>query len=311
MKPVYDGYCFCELTDKTLFNSSMCLNYIKQLNNKRKLLSPENILDPANEMDAKKIENIFNIADKRISESVINSYLEGKVFLVDQLSQNINLNKDTEFTRDQLLSMLFYLGYLTIDTQKSQELAESQIGLKVPNLYMKKLFFECIANMKLRNNKIYNDYDLDISSILDKQDDISSFADSCTEFFSAISTNQVLSKLNEMGINITLYSKISDILKFLDVYNVKIKLQNSLQVKTQGQNFADLQINVGDDDIYLIELKYITKKDATDSKINADIKEATDQVLKYKSALDFKDKNVKAYPMIFVGPNCVYCKQVN
>jgi hypothetical protein len=91
-------------------------------------------------------------------------------------------------------------------------------------------------------------------------------------------------------------------------------MQDSIQVIGQGPKFTDLQIKINpkkhNECIYLIELKYIKKKDATESKINADIKEATDQVLEYKSAIDFKGKNVKAYPMIFVGPNCVYCKQV-
>ncbi|SFK56660.1 hypothetical protein SAMN04487865_11151, partial [Succinivibrio dextrinosolvens] len=39
------------------------------------------------------------------------------------------------------------------------------------------------------------------------------------------------------------------------------------------------------------------------------IQEASEQVIKYKSALDFKGKNVKAYAMIFAGPDCVYCQQ--
>ena len=28
----------------------------------------------------------------------------------------------------------------------------------------------------------------------------------------------------------------------------------------------------------------------------------------YKSAIEFKDRQVKAYAMVFVGSDCVYCR---
>ena len=56
-----------------------------------------------------------------------------------------------------------------------------------------------------------------------------------------------------------------------------------------------------------LELKYITKKDATKAKIEATINEATEQVNTYKRAIEFKDKTVKAYAMVFTGSECVYC----
>jgi DNA integrity scanning protein DisA with diadenylate cyclase activity len=89
------------------------------------------------------------------------------------------------------------------------------------------------------------------------------------------------------------------------------EMQKSLQVSRDAEKFADLVITVnsGRDNecIYLFELKYITKSDATESKIQKTVKEATDQVQRYKSALDFRDRQVKAYAMIFVGSDCVYC----
>ena len=70
---------------------------------------------------------------------------------------------------------------------------------------------------------------------------------------------------------------------------VFVEMQKSLRLVGEGEKFADLVITVNEDKInectYLIELKYVTKTDASDSKIQSLIKEASEQVAKYKSAL--------------------------
>ena len=60
-------------------------------------------------------------------------------------------------------------------------------------------------------------------------------------------------------------------------------------------------------------IAYLNKTEARDkngdSTLKNTIKDASEQVLTYRSALNFKDKNVKAYVMVFAGPDCIYCKQ--
>ncbi|HAR79369.1 MAG TPA: hypothetical protein DCR21_00920, partial [Succinivibrionaceae bacterium] len=69
---------------------------------------------------------------------------------------------------------------------------------------------------------------------------------------------------------------------------------------------------LADECIYLIELKYLTKTEARDknseSTLKSAVKDAVAEIAAYKSAIDFKGKNVKAYAMIFAGPDCVYCQ---
>ena len=111
--------------------------------------------------------------------------------------------------------------------------------------------------------------------------------------------------MSEMALNLTLFTKMDS----MDV--VFSEMQKSLRVVGDGEKFADLVItvNVGQDNecSYLFELKYVTKTDATEAKIRNAIKDATDQVLRYKSAMEFRDRQVKAYAMVFVGSECVYC----
>ncbi|MDY6420472.1 MAG: AAA family ATPase, partial [Succinivibrio dextrinosolvens] len=119
MKPVYDGYCFSAEADKTVYNSSMCLYYLDVVREKGIFLNPENYLDPASDQDGSKLSQLFNLTQKETEEFIIDTYLQGGVFYLDKLSENINLNQLKEYSREQLLSMLYYLGYLTIEREKS------------------------------------------------------------------------------------------------------------------------------------------------------------------------------------------------
>ena len=93
-------------------------------------------------------------------------------------------------------------------------------------------------------------------------------------------------------------------------------MQQSVQIPKEGERFPDLVITVNkglpDECIYLIELKYLTKTEArdknSDSALQRLVNKATQELTAYKSAIDFKGKNVKAYAMIFTGPDCVYCQ---
>ena len=302
MKPVYDGYCFSHQAEHTVFNSSMCLYYLDEMRLAGEFLPPEDYLDPASDHDGSKLKQLFEIAEPGLADAIINTYLSDNRFFIKDLAENINLNKTARYDRIQLLSMLYYLGYLTIDKTLSRI---GRLALKIPNLFMSKLFAQCTADLRLKPSKVFSDSVLDITALQNVQDDISSFASSCTEFLSRIFTNQVLTHMSEMALNLTLFTKLDS----MDA--VFSEMQKSLRVVGDGEKFADLVItvNVGQENecIYLIELKYVTKTDATEAKIQNTIKDATAQVQRYKSAIEFRDRQIKAYAMVFVGSECVHC----
>ena len=304
MKPVYDGYCFSRLAKSTLYNSSMCLYYLNRMQKEQEFLAPEKYLDPASDHDGSKLQQLFDIAEDGLAENITDTYLSGDSFYLENIAENINLNKSAKYSEVQLLSMLYYLGYLTIDPVQS---GTDGLMLKIPNLFMSKLFAQCTVNLRLKPNGIFREQKLDISELLDASDDLSSFASSCTEFLSSIFTNQVLSHMSEMALNLLLHAKLNT------MRGVVAELQKSLRVIGKGEKYADLVITINkgkkNECIYLIELKYAAKKDATEAKIESLKKEATEQTHIYKTAHEFRDKKVKAYAMVFSGSECVYCGQ--
>ena len=89
--------------------------------------------------------------------------------------------------------------------------------------------------------------------------DLSSFTLFCIEFISLILSNQVLSHMNEMALNLVLFAK----LETMAIVNTYVKMQLSVQIPKEGERFPDLVITVNkglpDECIYLIELKYLKK----------------------------------------------------
>ena len=172
-------------------------------------------------------------------------------------------------------------------------------------MFMSKLFAQCTVDLRLKPSKLFKYQVLDISAMLEANDDISSFANSCTEFLSSIFTNQVLSHMSEMALNLVLHAKLDS------MFGVFAEMQKSLRIAGKGEKYADLVITVNDgtqdECIYLIELKYTAKKEATKAKLEYLKKEASAQVSTYRTALEFQGKQVRAYAMVFAGSECVYC----
>ncbi len=302
MKPVYDGYCFSWQASNTLFNSSMCLYYLNIIRKTGEFVAPEKYLDPASDHDGSKLRQLFDIAADDLADYVINTYLAGDDFYLEKLAENINLNQTAKYNDVQLLSMLYYLGYLTIDPEHS---TSDGLMLRVPNLYMSRLFAHCTMDLKLRNSSVFREQCLDISGLIQSADDLAGFAVSCTQFLSVIFTSQVLAHMSEMALNLVLYVKLSSLRE------VVAELQKSLRVPGQGANFADLVITVNkgksSECVYLIELKYIPKNDATAATISRRAQEAAGQVQTYRNALEFRGKMVKPCAMVFAGAECVHC----
>ena len=263
MKPVYDGYCFSQYAKQTVFNSSMCLYYLYKIQSAGKFLAPENCLDPASDHDGSKLQKIFQIAEIGLADKILDSYLGSEKFYLKKLSENLDLNKTSRYNRDQLLSTLFYLGYLTIDADTPDD---DGLILKIPNLYMSKLFAICTMDLRLKSKTAFTDSALDITSLLNLNDDITPFANSCTKFLSFILSNQVLPHMSEMALNLALYAKLES----LTDDNFSVEMQKFLMVTCSGEMFADLVITVNrgrsNECIYLIELKYITKTEASEKK---------------------------------------------
>ena len=302
MRQAYNGYAFCPEAKHTLFNSSMCLNYIDYISLKKTIENPERVLDPACAFDKSKVADIISFTPKNVLKLVASEFETTGEIVISELAQSINLNQLDRYDLQTSLSVLYYLGYLTIKNDG----VGSRICLTYPNKMMKYMFELCFINALIPKIEDDDNCIFDITSMLRGNPDLKGFIDSVTEYLSLRITNQHLLGFNENTIKVLVRAKLED-LKMLAV-----NTEQKLTVPMVGEKFADLVVDNRKGTYYLFEFKYFSKAKAQQHPniLQEKIAEATEQINCYKKAVEFEGKTIYSYIAIFESINCVHFEQV-
>jgi hypothetical protein len=129
----YDGYRFTTEVENQLFNPDMVLYFLKEYSIMNKY--PAVMLDTNVISDYRKIQNTFKIGGEETEKYELLETLVQKGHIDFPLTRLYNLTLD--FTQDDFLSLLFYMGMLSF-----QEEAIIGWRCKIPNYVIKKLYFE-------------------------------------------------------------------------------------------------------------------------------------------------------------------------
>jgi hypothetical protein len=140
----YDGYLFTADITGPLFNPDMLLYFLKEYSIMDKY--PYEMLDSNIITDYRKVRNIFKIGGDEV----------GKFELLDELVKQGHIdftltriyNLEAQFTQDDFLSLLFYMGMLTF-----KEALSSDWRFEIPNYVIKKLYFEYFAAIYLEKTQ--------------------------------------------------------------------------------------------------------------------------------------------------------------
>ena len=221
--------------------------------------------------------------------------------------ESININQIDQYDYDTVISILFYLGYLTIKPEYEQEYENDNLLLVCPNKFIRKIFRKCfIEYIFYEQDDFLKNFTFDAACIENNEDDLTPFVKSCEEYLGGRLTNQHLIRMTESELVAILKTKLeaNQVLKSLDEY--------AIQVPTIGEKFIDLFIENKAKGIYIIEFKYISKiAYEKNSKLIEQKKEEAEKQLKlYKQATNFQNKNVKAYSMIFMDCKCVHYEKI-
>ena len=152
MKENYDGYAFSINRKEKIYNSTMCLYFLSNYTRLDKL--PESLVYVNITNDYSKIGKMLDLCKGEKRAEIIEKTVSGEGVL-SEITQKFN--STMEFTDTDLVSMLYYLGYLTISDEKL-----GKPKLKVPNKVMRKIYSEYFmkliddkANMQIVNDKVY------------------------------------------------------------------------------------------------------------------------------------------------------------
>jgi len=299
----YNGYRFHQSAKYKVFNSNMVLYFMDEYQREKAI--PRQLTDPNMRSDYHKLTAMFDLYEDEEAKQTI---LE-KIMNNDSLETDIitNFNFSVNFTDEDFLSLLFYLGLLTI---KEEGLA-FDVSLQTPNAVIRDIYFQyygnylnlttrekrtAIANIAI--NSDFTELNRLISDILKlhSNDDYRGFDEARLKsvFLSCFSNQNLFLVKSEY----TSEGKKIDIALF-DQY---------------GRS-NDIKYN------FLIELKYIKKSQAGNARhgqsrsgqeaIEAVRDIAIGQMKEYLNLKEFRD-NQKIHGLIYivVKDKIVYCEEV-
>ncbi len=129
----YNGYLFNIRSKKRVFNPDMVLYFAKNFN-QEECLYPDKMLDANIASDYRKIIRFFSIGDSDRNYQVLEELLTlGHV--IAEYKDKLDIIK--EFDRDDFITLLFYMGFITI---QGSELEETIFA--IPNHVIRQLYFE-------------------------------------------------------------------------------------------------------------------------------------------------------------------------
>ena len=284
MKENYNGYKFSIKASKKIYNSNMCLYFLNEYITYRAI--PEKLVDVNIASDYNKIGNMLTLCKNENRLDIIEATVLGEKIQTDIVQK---FNPSIEFGEKELVSMLYYLGYLTIDGERL-----GRAELKIPNQVMREIYadyflkmLENDTNLKI-NEKDYNEV-LEQMALEGKIDKIIEIMEKYLKNLS----NRDFMNFDEKYIKVMFYS----IAMSLDIYIVKSELE-------LGRGYADLLLVPKDidKDYYsiIIEFKYLKKSE--ENELVKKQKEAKEQIKKYSSSEEIKRiKKLNKY--IIVGIN--------
>jgi hypothetical protein len=158
----YDGYNFSGKSTKLLYNPDMVLYFLKEYSISSSY--PDEMLDVNIMSDYRKIQSIFKIGGAEIEKFELLEELVKKGYADFPLTRLYNM--EAPFSNDDFLSLLFYMGLLTV-----KEIRSSTWRFEIPNYVIRKLFFEYFTAIFLEKTKFAKSHSPIIKSIDDLVND--------------------------------------------------------------------------------------------------------------------------------------------
>ena len=109
MKENYDGYKFCLKAKNQIYNSNMCLYFLSRYIRLREI--PNDLVDVNIASDYSKVGKMLNLCKGENRLEILKKTVQGEPIINTIVKK---FNPAIEFTENDMISMLYYLGYLTI-----------------------------------------------------------------------------------------------------------------------------------------------------------------------------------------------------
>jgi hypothetical protein len=148
MRQWYNGYLFNGKAQTRLYNPDMVLYFATRYT--RNNSYPEELLDTNIASDYGKLRELFRVEGQEVQNLAVLNELITEGQIAAQLTRQFSFEKD--FTNDDLISILFYLGIVTI---KQAQL--SRFIFEPPNFVIRQLYFKYFQQLVLQQANLRAD----------------------------------------------------------------------------------------------------------------------------------------------------------
>ena len=300
----YNGYLFHAGAQHRVYNPDMVLYFLKEYQKNQCNQYPDNIIDVNIASDYGKVKRLFNIKNQQQNYRTLEKLIkEGQVS--SPLTQQFSFEKD--FTQEDFISLLYYLGFITIDRQ--------ELGVfifKVPNYVIEQLFLDYFIQLVSEESQLSVPA-IDVGAIVRKlatENDLQPFIQLIEETLQGLSNRDFI-QFNEKYIK-ALFVGFANL---ANLYYVKSELE-------VNQKYVDVLFLYRPPYFpryqFIFEIKYLKKEDK--NQLERVKKEAILQLKGYLQSQELHDyinrpeagmETVRAYVTIFVGDKAAVVEAVD
>ena len=292
MKENYDGYKFCLEAKNQIYNSNMCLYFLNRYIEFGKI--PTKLIDVNIASDYSKIGKMLDLCKGENRLEILRKTVQG-----EPINNNIveKFNPAIEFDETDMISMLYYLGYLTIF---GEDLGMPE--LTIPNKVMKEIYADYF--MQLMNQeadfRIDNTRNQEILREIAREGKIEKMVETLRIYLNNLS-NRDLIKFDEKYIKLIFYC----IAMTMPIYSTRSEME-------VNRNYPDILLVPRDRTkgykAIMVEFKYLKKGDT--AKLEDKQKEAREQIERYSEFDDIKDiEGLRKYTIVVAG-NELYVEEI-
>ena len=283
MKENYDGYKFSsDVTDK-LYNSNMTLYFLNEYIGLGKI--PDKLVDVNIASDYAKIGNMLKLCNGEKKLNILSDTLSDKG-IISEITDKFN--PEVDFGDKEMVSMLYYLGYLTIEGEEF-----GRPVLRVPNLVMR---------------EIYADYFMKLMDEGANLKDIIDYNEIIRELATTGKIEKIIKLLEEYLTSLSNrdYMRFDEKYIKLLYYGIAMNTKSVYYVKSEPEymrNYPDILMIPKDTNkcyqAIMIEFKYLKKDEK--SLLKDKQKEAIEQIKKYAEYEEIKRiENLHKYAVVAV-----------
>ena len=293
IKKLYNGYLFSRHAIERIYNPDMVLYYLSEYQSNN--LPPDELIDTNIASDYGKIKKLFALQKPFRNSQVLEELMvsnQTTALLTPQFSF------ERDFNRDDFVSLMYYLGLISIQSSYL-----NMLNFSIPNYVIKELYRNFFIDFIKAHNNVSVDT-VDVSRALIEMAENNSITPFLSIIENALKTmsNQDFKKFDEKYIKALFvgFASLSKLYFIKSEPEIESKYPDIMFLH-RPPFYPKYQ--------FLFEIKYLKK--AGEKALNTATHKAIAQVDEYLAFDEINSlKNLKAYVLIFVGSEIKVVKEV-